>query len=128
MRAKPLLAVVLLAFSVALAPAVPVRADDEIRRHGSCEGGPGEWTLRVRRESRTTLRVRFRIEDAVPGHTWQLFLSDNGVRVFARSKVADEDGGVRVRTLIRNRAGVDRIKASGVDLVNGETCTGGLRY
>jgi hypothetical protein len=128
MRAKPLLAAVLVALSVALAPAAPVRADDEIRRHGSCEGGSGEWTLRVRRESRTTLRVRFAIEDAAPGHTWQLFLSDNGVRVFARSKVTDPDGEVRVRTLIRNRAGVDRIKASGVDLANGETCSGGLRY
>jgi hypothetical protein len=127
MRAKLVLAI-LVALLAAMSPARPVHADDEIRRHGSCQGGPGDWTLRVRRESRTTLRVRFAIEDAVPGHTWQLFLSDNGVRVFARSKVTDSDGDVRVRRLIRNRAGVDRIKASGVDLANGETCTGGLRY
>jgi hypothetical protein len=128
MRTKPFLAVVLVALLTAVSPAPPVHADDEIRRHGSCEGGPGDWVLRVRREDRTTLRVRFAINDAVAGHAWQLFLSDNGVRVFARTKVTDSDGDVRVRKLIRNRAGVDRIKASGVDLVNGETCAGRLRY
>ncbi len=127
MRAKRLVVAVLVASAV-VAASSPVRADDEVRRRGSCVGGPSEWTLRVRRESRTTLLVRFKIEHSVPGRTWQVFLSDDGRRVFARSKVADTEGELRVRRLIRNRAGIDRIKATGVDLVIGQTCAGRLRY
>lgn len=82
----------------------------------------------MRRETRTSLRVRFSIENTPSGHTWQLFLSDNGSGILARSKVSTSSGEVRIRKVIRDRWGSDRIKASGVDLTNGDLCSGSLRY
>jgi hypothetical protein len=125
MRAKLLSLVVVIGLLLA---GTSAGASDEVRRRGSCTSGSGHWDLRVRRETRTSLRVRFSIENAPPGHTWQLFLSDNGSGVFARSKVSISDGEVRVRKVIRDRWGSDRIKASGVDLTTGELCAGSLRY
>jgi hypothetical protein len=106
----------------------PARASDDVRRRGWCSGGSGRWELRVWRETRNSLRVRFSVEHVPPGHTWQLFLSDDGVGVLARSKVSTGSGEVRVGKAIRNRLGTDRIEASGVNLRTGELCAGSLRY
>ena len=103
-------------------------ADDEVRRRGSCSGGPSEWTLRVEHESSTSLRVRFEIEDGEPEQLWQLFLSDDGTRIYAGSKRSDGGGEVRVRKVTPDRDGSDRIKATGVNLATGESCAGVVRY
>ncbi|MEZ0235752.1 MAG: hypothetical protein ACAH81_12505 [Actinomycetota bacterium] len=107
--------------------AAPARASDEVRRRGSCSGGPGDWTLRVRRDD-GALRVRFTIDDVAAGQPWQLFLSDNGTRIFSGTKSSDATGEVRVSKRTVNRAGSDRIAASGVNTVNGTTCEGSLTY
>ena len=115
-----------LALMLAAAP-VPAHASDEVRRRGSCSGGPGDWTLRVRRDD-GALRVRFTIDDVAAGQSWQLFLSDNGTRIFSGTKSSDAAGEVRVSKRTTNRAGSDRIAASGVNTVNGTTCEGSLTY
>jgi hypothetical protein len=122
--------VVLVAFLALLLASAVTRADasDEVRKRGSCSGGPGDWTLRVRRESATTLRVRFVIDDVKPGQSWQLFLSDNGVRIYSGTKVANSLGEVRVTRFTANRAGADRIAASGVNTATGTTCEGSLAF
>jgi hypothetical protein len=107
--------------------AAPVWSGDGARREGSCSG-PGHWTLRVGRESTSTLRVRFTVRDADEGDTWQVFLSDDGHRVFAGTRVAGDDGRFRVRTVTRDRAGHDRIDASAIDADTGHSCEGALRY
>ncbi len=108
-------------------PAVPARAgQDEVR--GTCIGGPGEWRLKVAREDGSRLRVRFEIEHGAPSETWQLFVSDDGLRVFAGTKVADDGGSVRVRTTTADRDGHDRVKATAVNVDTGATCSGSLRY
>ncbi len=126
MRTKllPCLAVAL----VLMLGAGPALAQDEASRHGSCSGGPGEWRLRVERESSTSLRVRFEIEHGEPDQVWQLFLSDNGTRIYAGSKESDGGGGVSVRKVTTDRDGADRIKATGVNLATGESCAGVVRY
>jgi hypothetical protein len=108
--------------------ASPVTAGGDVRRRGSCSGGPGEWSLRVQRESRRKLRVRFEIDDVPTGQRWQLFLSNDGHRVYSRTKTSRRGGEVRVRILIRNRPGRDRIAASGVNTRTGTTCEGSVRY
>lgn len=118
----------LAALVLSLVPVAVQARDGEVRRRGSCSGGPSEWELRVDRESRRYLRIRFEIRGGDEGQTWQLFLSNDGTRVYAGSKVSDDGGEVRVRKLARNRAGSDRIKASGVNLVTGESCLGALGY
>ncbi len=108
--------------------ASPVAAGGDVRRRGSCSGGPGEWTLRVQRESRKKLRVRFEIDDVPKGQRWQLFLANDGHRVYSGTKLSRRGGEVRVRILIRNRRGRDRIAASGVHTRTGTTCEGSVRY
>jgi len=106
----------------------PALAHDEVSNRGSCSGGPSEWRLRVERESSTSLRVRFEIEGGEPDQVWQLFLSDNGTRIYAGSKGSDGGGEVRVRKVTPDRDGADRIKATGVNLATGESCAGVVRY
>ena len=117
-----------LALAFALLAASPARASDEVRRRGSCSGGPGDWVLRVRRDDGGKLRVRFKIDDVAAGQSWQLFLSDNGTRIYSGTKSASSSGEVRVSMLVTNRAGTDRIAASGVNTKNGTTCEGSLSY
>jgi hypothetical protein len=116
------------ALTLALAVAAPAEAGGDVRRRGPCSGGPGEWMLRVQRENRTKLRVRFEIDDVPTGQRWQLFLSNGGTRIYSRTKVARRGGQVRVRIVTRNRPGRDRIAASGVNTRTGTTCEGSVRY
>jgi hypothetical protein len=115
------------ALATALVVAAPAGAHDEARRRGSCSGGPGHWTLRVRHDD-GRLRVRFAIDDVAAGQSWQLFVSDNGVRVYSGTKVSFSDGEVRISKHTRNRRGRDRIAASGVNTSTGTSCEGRLRY
>jgi hypothetical protein len=115
-----------LAVALALMIASPAGADDEVRRRGDCSGGPGDWVLRVRREDGGRLRVRFKIDDVAARQSWQLFLSDNGTRIYSGTKTSSSSGEVRVSMLTTNRAGSDRIAASGVNTKNGTTCEGSL--
>lgn len=105
---------------------VPAALAGESRR-GSCSGGPGHWRLAVDQVDAGTLRIRFRIEDVPAGQSWQVFLSDDGVRIFSGQRVSDSDGEVRVRRLTANRAGADTIGASGVS-ATGITCRGSLTF
>lgn len=126
MRAK--LAVWVVGVLVLTLGAGSALADDEVRRHGSCSDGPSGWSLRVSRETSTTLRVRFEIEGGDEGQEWQLFLSDDGTRIYAGSKESDGGGQVRARKITADRDGTDRIKASGVNLATGESCAGSLTF
>jgi hypothetical protein len=117
---------VALALALMLA-AAPARASDDVRRRGSCSGGPGDWTLRARRDD-GALRLRFKIDDVPAGQSWQLFMSDNGTRIYSGTKTSDPGGEVRVSKRTTNRAGSDRIVASGVNTKTGTTCEGSLTY
>jgi hypothetical protein len=117
-----------LATALSLLAGMPALAGIAVLREGSCSGGPGDWRLRVRRESASTIRVRFEIEHVRPGDSWQLFLSDNGTRIFAGTRVADAGGEVHVIRITADRAGTDRIKGSGVNVTTGGSCDGALTF
>jgi hypothetical protein len=118
-----------LAICLAAALAAPAGAsDDRVRRRGECTGGPSEWKLIVRQETASTLRVKWEIEGGARGQTWQLFISDNGDRIYAGSKTSRDGGEVRVVREIADRAGGDLIKATGVNLATGESCGGSLTF
>ena len=116
--------VICTATALSLLAVVPAQAGVRVVREGSCSGGPGDWRLRVRRESATTIRVRFDIENVDPGDTWQLFLSDNGTRIFAGTRVADAQGALHAIKITADRAGTDRVKGSGVNITDGGSCDG----
>ncbi|HEU4529187.1 MAG TPA: hypothetical protein VFT80_14810 [Actinomycetota bacterium] len=121
MRILRVVAVLALVGAFALG-ATPALATRDAR--GSCSGGPSEWRLTVGREDDRTLRIRYRIEDGEPDQAWQLFISDDGVRVYAGTKASNDEGRVRVRRLTADRPGRDRIEAAGVNLETGESCSG----
>ena len=112
---------VALALALILA-AAPAHASDEVRRRGSCSGGPGDWTLRVRRDD-GVLRLRFKIDDVPTGQSWQLFMSDNGTCLLGHQDVERRGRGACLKRTT-NRAGSDRIVASGVNTKTGTTCEG----
>jgi len=118
---------VLVVLSILLAMPAALGRDDEIRREGSCDLG-SEWRLIARRESPTTLRVRYILDTDRPGHTWSVFLSINGSSLFTGTKTTDGDGYIRITRYPRDRAGDDRIRGSANDHVNGESCAGSLLY
>ena len=117
--------VVLLAVMVAL-PSAGAR-DDEVRREGTCDLGSG-WRLIARRESATTLRVRYILDTDHAGQAWSIFLSLNGARLFAGQRTTTSEGSIRVTRYPMDRAGDDLIKGSGNNLVTGESCNGSLTY
>ena len=117
--------VVLLAVTVAL-PSAGAR-DDEVRRDGTCDLGSG-WRLIARRESATTLRVRYILDTNRAGQAWSIFLSLNGARLFAGQRTTTSEGSIRVTRYPMDRAGDDLIKGSGNNLVTGESCNGSLTY
>ncbi len=94
------------------------------RQHGSCQG-PGHWTLGARHSS-GRLRVRFAVTDVDPHETWQVFLSDNGIRIRATSRVSGTKGSFRVRTPTRDRRGADHISATAVNAGDGGSCQASL--
>jgi len=119
----------LLAAALAASLASPAAAsDDRVRRRGECAGGPSEWELIVRQETASTLRVSWEIEGGAQGQTWQLFISDNGDRIYVGSKVSRDGSEVRVRRETADRSGTDLVKASGVNLATGESCGGSVRF
>lgn len=119
MRAKPI-ALCMLAAIALVTTAAPAEAGDGETR-GPCSGGPGELRLRVRHDD-GSLSVRLEIDSDGSDQPWQLFISDNGTRIYARTKVSDDDGRVRVRRVTDDRVGSDRVSASGVNLDTGESC------
>lgn len=123
-RLRRVIAFALLASSLT---ATPARADDTVKASGSCSG-PGSWALTTRSETTSTIKVRFTIEHVAVGSTWQLFLSDNGVRILATTKTVGSDGEVRAGKITGDRSGTDHIKASGVNISAGGSCAGSLAF
>ena len=94
---------------------------------GKCSGS-STYLLTVSRGSAKTLEVKFKVSRATPGESWQLFGSDNGIRIFALSKDASPRGVVAVATNITDQPGADTIKASSYDATSGETCNAMVVY
>jgi hypothetical protein len=127
MRAK----LIALALTVALAflagaPALALAGGGDVE--GACVGGPSEWRLRVSGTGDAALRVRFEIGHGDEGQEWQLFISDNGQRIFAGSRTSAGGGQVRVRVLTSDLPRRDRIKATGANVATGESCSASIRY
>jgi hypothetical protein len=114
---------------VALMTLLPaVRADElTVRKIRPCDL-TSEWRLIVRRETSSTLRVRYIIATDVAGQTWSVFLSINGTTLVSGPRTTNLDGYIRVTKFPTDLPLDDVIKGSAYNRVTGETCTGGLTY
>jgi hypothetical protein len=114
--------------AASLFTAAPALADSHgADRRGPCTGA-GRWRLRASPKGPGTVEVLFDIEHVRPGQRWQLFLSDDGVRIFAGTRTADRDGELRATKVTTNRPGVDQIKGSGVNVTAGGSCLGAVKF
>ncbi|MEX2439584.1 MAG: hypothetical protein WD739_06860 [Actinomycetota bacterium] len=93
-----------------------------VSRRGACSG-PSVWKLSVARDA-GRLTIRFLVRGGKADQRWNVFISDNGERVFTGSRISGAGGYFAVRADTRDRAGRDRIKASAVNTVSGESCRG----
>ena len=98
------------------------------RNAGDRARAPVQWRLRASAKGPGTIEVRFDIEHVRPGQRWQLFLSDDGARIFAGTRTADGDGELRAIKVTTNRPGVDQIKGSGVNVTAGGSCVGAVKF
>jgi hypothetical protein len=97
------------------------------RNAGRCSGGNSTSVLAVSRYDRNTLRVRFSIAHSRPGQTWQVFGSNDRVRIFAVTKVTRSDGTVRVRRRTKDRRGPDHVKVAASNTDSGEACSAAVK-
>jgi hypothetical protein len=116
-----------LALLAALSLVTPAGArDDEVRRRGSCSLG-SEWRLIARRETRTTLRVRYVLDTDRAGEAWRIFLSLNGRGLFSGSRTTNANGYIRITRFPTDRVGDDLVSAS-ANGPTGEKCAGSLVF
>jgi hypothetical protein len=99
-----------------------------VKRTGSCSLGETNYTLTVVRYDATRLRVRFVVSNSAVGQSWQLFGSDDGLRIFAVARVASWTGVAKVTKLIPDRAGTDTVKATANNILTGEICQGSVSF
>jgi hypothetical protein len=92
-------------------------------RHGACTGS-SRWTLSLREVRGGELRVRLDVRGGATGHSWHVFLSDNGTGFYAGTRTASPDG----RFHVTDRAGaarrVDRVRIAMNNVMTGEICAG----
>ena len=119
--------------ALVLLGAVPSGASDGAqimrmqRNAGRCSGGGSSFVLAVSRYDRNTLRVRFSITHSRRGDTWQIFGSNDRVRIFALTKVTRSDGTVRVRRRTKDRRGPDHVKVAASNTDSGEACSAAVK-
>ena len=61
-----------------------------------------------------------------PGQSWQLFISDNGTRIYSATRNSGSQGEIRVSKNTRDRSGRDHIAANAVNSATGSTCEGSV--
>jgi hypothetical protein len=94
-----------------------------ITTEGACSAS-SDWKLKVSPEN-NRLEVEFEVDSNVIGQTWQVRLSDNGVRFFQGTAVTQgPSGSFEVRKLTADQVGTDNILALAKNMGTGETCRG----
>jgi hypothetical protein len=95
--------------------------DDDVRRAGSCTGRSTSKIKLSNEDGR--LEVEFEVDQNRNGERWRVTMTDNGATVFRAVRVTRApSGSIEARRVIRNRAGTDRVVATGRNLRTGERC------
>jgi hypothetical protein len=82
------------------------------------------WKLKAGPDN-GAIETEFEVDSNRVGQKWNVVIKDNGVRVFAGSRITTApSGSFTVNRRIPNRAGVDHIVASAKNPASGETCVG----
>jgi hypothetical protein len=111
-------------FAVAVVACSPALAkDSDIERPGTCSGASSA-KLKLSPEN-GRIEVEFEVDSNRVGQTWSVRITDNGVQVFAGSRVTQApSGSFEVGRQATNRAGVDHFVGTARNAATGEVCTG----
>jgi hypothetical protein len=120
------IAVVALGTLLALAavPAAPAK-DGDVRRAGRCTGAS---TAKIKlSEENGRIEIEFEVDQNRVGVRWNVVLRKNGAVIRRAARVTRApSGSFELRALTANRAGADRISATGTR--SGERCTASAAF
>ena len=110
-----------------VAVAAPAVAGSSADREGNCSGR-SEWRLKASDED-NRIEVEGRVDSDISGQRWRWRMLHNG-EVSARGKATTDasSGSFRIRRLMVNIPGDDRIGWRATNRNTGEVCRGNLTY
>lgn len=108
----------------AVVATVPVSADVEREREGSCTG-TSLWELQLEKEH-GRIEVDLEIDTRRAGRAWNVRLTHNGTRFVSGRRVTDRTGEIDIDRIRGDRRGTDTVRFRAVDTVNGEICRGSV--
>ena len=105
--------------------AVPASArPGDVTNGGACNA-VSDWKMRGR-IAHNHVKVRYEVDSAIPGLTWLVRVSANGITLFNGTRVADSNGVFEVRVRKNDAVGTDAFGATATNTFDGETCGGNL--
>jgi hypothetical protein len=120
---KKLIAMTVVALSLALV-AGPVSAKDgDVRRSGGCSGN-STWKVKLSKGD-AGIETEFEVDQNKVGDKWNVVLKHNGVRYFKDTRTTKApSGSFTVHKLVNDTAGDDVITARARNLRTDEVCRG----
>ena len=110
----------------AAAATAEAKSGDVVKR-GTCSNH-SVWKLKLKADS-PLIESEFQVDSNVPGQSWNVRITDNGVKVFAGTKVTNTaSGSFTVRRRTANLAGPDAFVATASNPSTGETCTASATF
>ena len=95
----------------------------DVITRGSCSG-QSDWKLKVKPDN-SRLELEFEVDSNVNGQSWNVRIKQNGVRIFAGTRVTQGPSGSFDLTRRPNDSvGTDRFVARAKNPSTGETCVG----
>lgn len=122
-RVAALLAILLVATTLAAAPLSVAAKDGDVIRRRSCTVR-SDWKLKLSREN-GLIEVEFEVDQNRAGQTWFVKMKRDGKRFWqGRRTTRAPSGSFHVRKLTRNGSGPDKIVVRARNPRSGETCRG----
>ncbi len=110
----------------AAAATAEAKTGDVVKR-GTCSGR-SVWKLKLSPEN-GAIASEFQVDSNVPGQTWMVQITDNGVKVFAGNRVTKApSGSFTIRRTSPNLAGPDAFAAVATNPTTGETCSAAASF
>ena len=110
-----------------MAPAAAIAKDGDVIKNGSCSGS-STWKLKLSDED-LGKEVKIEVDQNVVGDQWKVRFVLNGDIVFDGKRVTKApSGSFKVRRVLTDTAGDDRLKVRARNRTTGEICQARARF
>lgn len=104
---------------------LPAKDGDVIAR----SQGTGGSTCKLKASPQNgRIEVEYELDQARPGHRWQIVLKKNKRRILRTTQTVNIQGNIELRKLTGDGPGRERISARARNLLTGERCKVSLRF